>query len=486
MSVILRYVDCKEKKVVISESFLGFVVVHDKTGMGLTDAVLKFIEDAGLDLKNIRGQSYDNGSNMKGNIRGVHSRILEVNPKATFIACVHHSCNLVLSDGAKSATQTITFFGVVQKIFTFASASTNRWDIFRKHATQFTVKPLSATRWESRIDSLKALRFQISRVRDALLEIGANTNFDVDTRFEANNICSQIEKFEFLVLLSAWYDLLHHLNVVSKMTQEKTVNVGATLQLLNNTEKFLEDYGRNGFVTAQITARELGEELGLEEDEMIFTAARMRKRKSHFDEENSENATNNSNNDPALKFKNSCFDKLVSCVQDSMTRRFTHMRKNLSDFQIIIDADCRSTCDEGELLRNCKDLHFRFMDGKDKDIEGSQLFDEFKLLRDSFPEKFKSNPHALLDFIAGSCLEGVFPNIWISLRIVMTLPVSVASAERSFSKLKLIENYLRSSMSEERLCGLAILSIEKELTCEIDFDDIINEFALRKSRKVLF
>jgi hypothetical protein len=45
----------------------------------------------------------------------------------------------------------------------------------------------------------------------------------------------------------------------------------------------------------------------------------------------------------------------------------------------------------------------------------------------------------------------------------MTIPISVASAERSFSKLQLIKNYLRSTMSQERLSGLATLSIEHKL-----------------------
>ena len=69
------------------------------------------------------------------------------------------------------------------------------------------------------------------------------------------------------------------------------------------------------------------------------------------------------------------------------------------------------------------------------------------------------------------------------LRIFLTIAVSVATCERSFSKLKLIKNYLRSTMSTLRLRNLAMLSIERELTDEIAFDDVTEEFANKKSRK---
>jgi hypothetical protein len=57
------------------------------------------------------------------------------------------------------------------------------------------------------------------------------------------------------------------------------------------------------------------------------------------------------------------------------------------------------------------------------------------------------------------------------------MPVTVASAEISFSKLKLLKNYLRSTMSQERLNGLATLCIEKGLLDEIDIDFIVTDFA---------
>ena len=65
-------------------------------------------------------------------------------------------------------------------------------------------------------------------------------------------------------------------------------------------------------------------------------------------------------------------------------------------------------------------------------------------------------------------IDGCFPNTWIAYRILLTIPVTVASGERSFSKLKLIKSYLRSTMSQERLNELAMLSIEKAMVDKID------------------
>ncbi|XP_076037808.1 uncharacterized protein LOC143023173 [Oratosquilla oratoria] len=58
-----------------------------------------------------------------------------------------------------------------------------------------------------------------------------------------------------------------------------------------------------------------------------------------------------------------------------------------------------------------------------------------------------------------------------------------AQTKRSFSKLKLIKTYLRSSMGQERLSGLAIISINHEVGKDVLYEDIIDDFANKKARK---
>ena len=50
-------------------------------------------------------------------------------------------------------------------------------------------------------------------------------------------------------------------------------------------------------------------------------------------------------------------------------------------------------------------------------------------------------------------ISSTYTDVCTALIIFLTLPVTVATAERSFSKLKYIKNYLRNSMGQERLTG---------------------------------
>ena len=61
--------------------------------------------------------------------------------------------------------------------------------------------------------------------------------------------------------------------------------------------------------------------------------------------------------------------------------------------------------------------------------------------------------------------------------------VTITSVERSFSKLKLLKNYLRSTMTQQCLNGLTTLRIEKKLLDDTDIDHIRSDFASRNIRR---
>ena len=116
------------------------------------------------------------------------------------------------------------------------------------------------------------------------------------------------------------------------------------------------------------------------------------------------------------------------------------------------------------------------------DIDVLDLFSELKVLKEILQIN-ENSPINVLNYIKR--LE-TFPNACIAFRILLTIPITIAFAERSFAKLKLIKSYLRSTMSQDRLSGLSILSIEKEMLVEFECKNLISNFDSQKARKINF
>ncbi len=84
----------------------------------------------------------------------------------------------------------------------------------------------------------------------------------------------------------------------------------------------------------------------------------------------------------------------------------------------------------------------------------------------------------------GFILKCTFPNCEVLLRIYVSIIVTNSSSERSFLKMKFINNSLLTRMSVNPLANLALMSIENYILHEIDFEDIIKDFAFEKLPKV--
>ncbi|PWA67310.1 hypothetical protein CTI12_AA318420 [Artemisia annua] len=132
------------------------------------------------------------------------------------------------------------------------------------------------------------------------------------------------------------------------------------------------------------------------------------------------------------------------------------------------------------LKLSCNKLEVALKNGERSDIDANELFVELRLLNHFLPSENMS-PVDVLTFLKQ---RDCFPNALIANRVLLTIPVTVASAERSFSKLKLLKSYLRSSMSQERLNGLAMIAIENDLLDNVDYKELVKNFASKNARRI--
>ena len=213
LTVVLRYVGASDGEVV--KRFLTFIHIasHTDTGEALAATVLNFLNKCGIEIKNLRGQSYDNAANMSGCYNGLQAHIARINQLAHYIPCAAHSLNLVGVCAVESCVGAISFFGLVQAMYTFFLASTYRWTFMlenlqnkdgeREQNSTLVLKRTTSTRWSARADAIKALSHGYSRFQRALQVMAEDVNQKPETIHEANCLLNGLSKKENVIIPKA-------------------------------------------------------------------------------------------------------------------------------------------------------------------------------------------------------------------------------------------------------------------------------------------
>ncbi|XP_042203379.1 uncharacterized protein LOC121853377 [Homarus americanus] len=166
------------------------------------------------------------------------------------------------------------------------------------------------------------------------------------------------------------------------------------------------------------------------------------------------------------------FNVVVDTAISSLNERFKTLGEVNEKFKVLLGFTDMS---DKDIVDHCQTLSNRLTHEGHSDIDGRELAMELQSVPD-LPSK-RMTTMDFLTFLHEKKLTEVFPNLWVALRICATLPVTVSAAER-------IKTYLRSTMAQERLNGLAIISVNHAVSRELSYDDVIDEFASRKSRRV--
>ncbi|XP_020271626.1 zinc finger MYM-type protein 1-like [Asparagus officinalis] len=251
------------------------------------------------------------------------------------------------------------------------------------------------------------------------------------------------------------------------------MQIDIAIDQLNELILFFEKYRENGFKEAITEAKKVASEM---EIETVFREKRIIRRKRQFDE----SATEETMLSPEESFRIKYFPYIVDQAISSLKSMFEQFRHYEEVFGFLFDLKKFSIVDDASLKAYCAKLEGFLKHDSHFDIDGEDLFLELKFLREYLPKEIKKVID-VLNYLKK--LDGTFLNAWIAYRILLTIPVTDASAERSFSKLKLIKSDLRSTMSQERLNGLAILSIKKNIVEKLDYTSLLNDFASKNARR---
>ena len=158
----------------------------------------------------------------------------------------------------------------------------------------------------------------------------------------------------------------------------------------------------------------------------------------------------------------------------SLKERATSYQSVYTIFKVIVDS-CNKTTDG--LRYNAQVLARNYSDDLSMDTFPGEIvqFVAFAKGRDC------TTPADQAKLLCEGDLTDTFPNVHVALRMYLCMMVTCCSGERSFSKLALIRNDLRSTMRHDRLSALCLLSIESELLRNMNFEEVVQEFADAKS-----
>jgi len=287
------------------------------------------------------------------------------------------------------------------------------------------------------------------------------------TKCEAKGLLKNLKSLEMGILTALWNDILERFNCISKKLQSVHIDLTTVVTLYKSLIHYIQDL-RNSFAYYEKLGKEKS---GVDQ----YKIERKRKRKMPYGESNQNNSTFQQSDSFRVNIFTVILDSLLTelnkrkSAYDTVNIKFGFLF-NLTKLPLskvreqAIQLQLEYLENLGSSFSN-ECIHFRsHLSGLEDNNLPIIVIDLYKIFKD---------PN----------ISSLCPYIEIALRMYLCSPVSNCSAERSFSALKRIKSYLRSTIDNDRLNSLAILSIEAEITSSLKYKEVIEEFSLQKAHR---
>ncbi|XP_043483534.1 uncharacterized protein LOC122511996 [Leptopilina heterotoma] len=472
LTVVIRYVENLNPV----ERFLTFIPNCGHTGKDMAQALLEFLSKQSLNIMDCRSQSFDNAANMSGKYKGMQALIKVENPLAEHLPCFAHSLNLVGKSAANTCLAAVLFFSFVQELFVFFTNSTARHKILIEKLSSsktkgnfYTLKKLSDTRWSCRADATKALAYGYKPIQDSLAQIYDDVEQKSIVRNEALGLLQKMSKLETTIYIKFWHDILERFNSTNKILQSSTMILSTAVNGLKSLKTFVESK-RDSFETYEIAGKELSNTEEYESVRVRRPSVKLRPL-----DYGQAPAVQLSARD---KFRTECFLPVIDQLNLALAERIMAYEAICERFGFLAELNDIEPC-ELEIKAN------NLVDAYPEDLERNLTNELVHLV--AFSKQYEkregeSTEVFLYRLILENNFKSSFCNAEIALRIYLTLMVTNCSGERSFSKMKIIKNRLRTSMGQNRLENLTLLSLENDILRNLSFNQIIDDFAKEKSQ----
>uniref|UniRef100_A0A0B7BVG9 DUF4371 domain-containing protein n=1 Tax=Arion vulgaris TaxID=1028688 RepID=A0A0B7BVG9_9EUPU len=302
------------------------------TAEQLAQSLLDFLKENGIDIKDCRGQSYDNASNMSGKYNGLQAHIKD----AEYIPCFAHSLNLVAKCAAECCIEASIFSNFVESLYTFFSASTYRWGILTKALEDTgsklpTLKRLSDTRWSARADATKALLCGFTTIKQVLNDISNNLDQKVECRNQAYGLVLEMSKLETGIVSILWNGILERLQASSASLQSPDQDLNTGYALYESLHGYVQAM-RPTFSDIEAKAKIL-----TDCQEYQQQTSRRRKRNTKYDDFSGSTTLDEvvENQTPKQKFESQVFIVIIDNVLSALAKRMEAYHRVTGVFGIL-------------------------------------------------------------------------------------------------------------------------------------------------------